>query len=244
VKPKMRTNPLTQVLDLIIPRTCVQCGGPVEETAYDYVCARCVQDLYIVRPPFCDTCGFPFFGVVEKVPACPRCREMAPRFDAGRTVFLHRGVGSVFVRELKYRQAMYLLSDIEKCCVQSPGLQRYLEGSVLVPVPLHPRKRRERGFNQSTALAECFARVGGGLEVVDGLVRRIDTESQTSLDRIHRQSNVKNAFAIAPKAAFNRSQRYILIDDVFTTGATLNACSAQLRKAGVEHLDVLTLAHG
>ena len=100
------------------------------------------------------------------------------------------------------------------------------------------------GYGIGASLQALFARVGGGLEVVDGLVRRIDTESQTSLDRIHRQSNVKNAFAIAPKAAFNRSQRYILIDDVFTTGATLNACSAQLRKAGVEHLDVLTLAHG
>jgi competence protein ComFC len=240
----MRSVLQGNVLDLVFPRSCMQCGGPVEDSPYEYVCGRCTDDLFLVRPPYCGTCGFPFYGTVESVPSCPHCRELAPCFGSGRTVLLHRGVGRIFVRELKYRRALYLLPDLARFCRVSPDLCEFLAGAVLIPIPLHPRKLRERGFNQSRSLAECFAGVAGGLEVLDGLIRVKDTDSQTRLDRRDRQSNVKNAFAISAKAAFNTSQRYILIDDVFTTGATLNACSAVLRTAGVLKLDVLTVAHG
>ena len=121
----------------------------------------------------------------------------------------------------------------------------YVRGAVLVPVPLHPRKERERGYNQSRLLADCLVPLGGGATHVEELLRRvIDTETQTAFDRRTRHENLKNAFALRPGAAINRALRYILVDDVFTTGSTLNACAAVLRRAGALNLDVVTLGHG
>jgi len=112
-----------------------------------------------------------------------------------------------------------------------------------VPVPLHARKARERGFNQSLLLAQALARVGGG-RVEEVLRRDVDTRSQTEFDRKTRQANLKNAFALVPGARLTPDQKYVLVDDVFTTGSTLNSCARILRRAGALNLDVVTFAHG
>lgn len=126
-----------------------------------------------------------------------------------------------------------------------PGYADYLSGAILVPVPLHPRKQRERGYNQSLLLAESAVQVVEGQAIVEQLLCRvIDTRSQTLFDRSDRQSNLKNAFAMAPGAVITPGQHYLLIDDVFTTGSTLNACAAVLRRAGALNLDVVTFGHG
>jgi ComF family protein len=117
--------------------------------------------------------------------------------------------------------------------------------AVLVPVPLHPRKFRERGYNQSQLIAEHLARAAGGKADVRSLLRRtVDTDSQTHHDRKERQANLKNAFALASPAGLSASQHYVLVDDVFTTGSTLNSCARALRGVGVLNLDVVTFGHG
>jgi ComF family protein len=103
---------------------------------------------------------------------------------------------------------------------------------------------RERGFNQAHTLAELLARQVNGAVVRPLLRRVVDTPTQTRLDRTQRQANLKNAFALAPGAPIEPGQRYVLVDDVFTTGATLNACAGILRRAGLISLDVATLGHG
>ena len=123
-------------------------------------------------------------------------------------------------------------------------LPYFLEGSYLVPVPLHKRKLRERGFNQSRFLADAFSDLVGNLPVVDALIRIKDTKSQTRLKRPDRMKNAKNAFAMSDDTHLDMKKDCIVVDDVFTTGATLNACCTELRKAGAERLRVLTLAHG
>ena len=149
------------------------------------------------------------------------------------------------VHALKYHHGLHVLEDIAVLMAAAPGYVEYLRDAVLVPVPLHPRKSRERCFNQSLLLAECGARVAGGRTAVGELLCRVvDTESQTHYDRAARQENLKNAFALAPGAAINPAQRYLLIDDVFTTGSTLNACATVLRRAGVVNLDAVTFGHG
>ena len=116
---------------------------------------------------------------------------------------------------------------------------------MLVPVPLHPRKEREREYNQSALLAAELARVaGGGARVVPLLRRVVDTDSQTHHDRRARRANLKNAFALACAPGLYASQHLILVDDVFTTGSTLNSCALVLRRAGCLNLDVVTFGHG
>jgi ComF family protein len=137
-----------------------------------------------------------------------------------------------------------VLRDIETMVERTPGYRRYFEGATLVPVPLHAIKLRERGFNQSERIAKLIARRTDAEGVASLLERTVFTQTQTRLSRNARDANVKNAFALAPDAVVIPDHRYILIDDVFTTGSTLNACAAVLREAGATRLKVATLGHG
>ena len=231
--------------DLVFPPVCVHCGGLVEEGGLRHLCARCGPLITFVQPPHCHVCGHPFYGEMHGRRACPHCAELAPAFREGRTCVLLQGPGRTLVHALKYHRALYVLKDIAALIRATSGIAGYLCGAALVPVPLHPRKERERGYNQSRLLAECFAAAAGAnTRVTEPLRRVIDTPTQTAFDRRARQANLKNAFALRSGAAINPAERYVLIDDVFTTGSTLNACAAVLRRAGCLNLDVVTFGHG
>jgi len=232
-------------LDVVFPRVCVHCGGTVEEGSCRHLCPRCVRLVQIVRSPHCPTCGHPYFGEVEENRLCLHCEALVPRFGEGRTAILLQGAGRSLVHALKYHQSLQVLEDIVVIMRATPGYVDWVRGAVLVPVPLHPRKRRERGYNQSHLLAECCVQAAEGqAEVNELLVRVVDTESQTHYDRETRQENLKNAFALAPGGTINPALRYLIVDDVFTTGSTLNSCAAALRRSGVLSLDVVTFGHG
>jgi competence protein ComFC len=232
-------------LDVIFPRSCVHCGGLVEEGRFRHLCRACAKLLFVVGRPHCSTCGHPYFGETELNRRCPHCEALEPEFGEGKTAILLKGPGRSLVHALKYHHGLHVLEDVAAILAAAPGLADYVRGAVLVPVPLHPRKLRERRYNQSRLLAECCVQAAGGQAVVGELLRRaVDTESQTHYDRAARQKNLKNAFALAPGATINPAQRYVLVDDVFTTGSTLNACAAVLRRAGALSLDVITFGHG
>jgi competence protein ComFC len=232
-------------LDVVFPRSCVHCGGLVPANPLRHLCPACTRLLHVVGPPHCTTCGHPYFGETELNRICQHCETLEPAFGAGQTAILLKGPGRSLVHALKYHHALHVLEDIAVIMASVPGYADHLRGAVLVPVPLHPRKLRERRYNQSRLLAECCVRVAAGASRVEELLRRVvDTESQTHYDRAARQKNLKNAFALAPRAAINPAQRYLIVDDVFTTGSTLNACAAVLRRAGVLSLDIVTFGHG
>ncbi len=176
------------------------------------------------------TCGHPFFGELAENRGCEHCEVLEPRFDQGKTAVLLQGPGRSLVHALKYHGAQYVAEDITDIMRRAPGYADYLRGAVLVPVPLHPKKQRQRQFNQSRLLAECgVAAADGQATIGELLCRVVNTVSQTHYDRAARQENLKNAFALAPGATLNPAQRYILVDDVFTTGSTLNSCALVLR---------------
>lgn len=232
-------------LDVVFPRSCVHCGGLADSDQLRHLCPACIRLLLVVGPPHCSTCGHPYFGETEINRLCQHCEALEPAFGAGKTAILLKGPGRSLVHALKYHQALQVLEDFAVIMESAPGYLDHLRGAVLVPVPLHPRKLRERRYNQSRLLAECCAQVAAGTARVEELLRRVvDTESQTHYDRAARQKNLKNAFALAPHAAINPAQRYLIVDDVFTTGSTLNACAAVLRRAGVLSLDIVTFGHG
>ncbi|MFI5335171.1 MAG: ComF family protein [Opitutales bacterium] len=232
-------------LDVVFPRNCVSCGGVVEGGRLRHLCPACTARVQIVEAPHCTTCGHPFYGDMAVNRQCEHCEYLVPEFGEGRTAILSKGPGRALVHALKYHQGLHVLEDIQSLMGETPGYATYLRGAVLVPVPLHPRKLRERGYNQSRLLAEAAMQVvGGQARIEEVLVRSVDTISQTRFDRSTRQANLKNAFAMAPGAVITPGLHYILIDDVFTTGSTLNACAAVLRRAGAVNLDVATFGHG
>ena len=232
-------------LDVIFPRGCVHCGGVVEDGDYRYLCPPCARLLCLVQAPHCTTCGHPFFGEMTGDRECEHCEVLVPRFDQGKTAVLLQGAGRSLVHALKYHAGLHVLEDIVAIMRQVPGYADYVRGAVLVPVPLHAKKEEKRGFNQSQLLAECALLAANGEAAVQSVLRRVvNTNSQTHYDRDARQENLKNAFALAPGATLNPALRYILVDDVFTTGSTLNSCATVLRRGGVLSLDVVTFGHG
>jgi ComF family protein len=176
---------------------------------------------------------------------CPHCEGLEPAFQTGRTAVLFKGPARALVIELKYHKGLHVLPDLAEVFRRTPDFLAHVRGTRLVPVPLHARKARERGYNQAWLLAETLARAAGGETRVEPLLRRVvDTQTQTAFDRRTRMANLKNAFALAPGAALNPALRYILVDDVFTTGSTLNSCARTLRRAGCLNVDVVTFGHG
>lgn len=210
-----------------------------------HLCSACAQALRVVEAPHCSTCGHPYYGEMLDNRECPHCELLVPVFGEGKTAVLLKGSGRSLIHALKYHQGLHVLEDIATIMATVPGYADYLRDAVLVPVPLHPRKLRERGYNQSQLLAQCCVQaVDGQARIEELLHRAVDTVSQTHFDRATRQENLKNAFAMLPGAAITPGQHYILVDDVFTTGSTLNACAAILRRAGCQSLDVVTFGHG
>lgn len=241
--------PLRQVcrdaLDIIFPRVCVHCGGLVEAGWLRHLCGRCARFLALVEGPHCPTCGHPIPGTVAGDRECPHCETLDPVFGEGKTAVVSKGPARSLIHALKYHHGLHVLEDLQAIMAAVPGYADYLRGAVLVPVPLHPRKLRERQYNQSLLLARCAAAAAGEAVRVEEVLRRVvDTVSQTRFDRATRRENLKNAFALAKGARINPAQRYVLYDDVFTTGSTLNACAVVLRRAGAVKLDVATFGHG
>jgi ComF family protein len=231
---------------VVFPPVCVLCRDQVPEGGgFRHLCGRCVRKIDWVQPPQCTTCGHPFYGDVAGARMCPHCADLRPAFREGRTAVLLKGAGRALVHELKYHRGLHVLADMEEIFRRSPPVLELARDAVLVPVPLHPRKERERGFNQSALIAASLARAAGGATRVEPVLRRtVDTISQTHHNRRERRENLKNAFAPAPRAVITPGRHYLLVDDVFTTGFTLNSCAIALRRAGGLNLDVVTFGHG
>jgi ComF family protein len=231
-------------LEVFFPRSCVHCGDAIEDSDYDFLCQHCSRELFLSKSPMCKTCGYPFFGMLAGPRICPHCIELDPVFEQGRTLFLAKGPARSLIHELKYKSGFYVLQDVRKMIARSPHYQAYFQDAVLVPVPLHPCKLRERGFNQSRVIAACLLETTAAKDLQNLLIRQIYTQTQTRLSRAARHQNVKNAFALTSDAVVIPDQTYIIVDDVFTTGSTLNACAAVLRDAGATQIKVATLGHG
>jgi len=244
------------LLDLFFPRSCVHCRRAVDnKSPLRHLCSRCAAKVTPITPPRCTTCGYPFYGAVDEsldTRLCPHCEGLDPAFGEGRTCVLLRGPARSLVHALKYHNGLYIIEDMLHFFASSPGLAQWLSSAVLVPVPLHPRRQRKRGYNQAEILAHALSKLASDTAdnnayrpQVKPLLRRVrHTESQTRYDKQTRLKNLKDAFALKTHAEISPETRYIVIDDVFTTGATLNSCAKVLRRAGARHIDVVAFGHG
>ena len=232
-------------LDLLFPRDCLITGEPVADgSAYRYLSTAALSQIFFVSAPACKYCGQPLYACVEPGAVCANCRDLQPLFAEGRTLFLAKDGGRQLIHALKYQGARYLLADLSQMMAKHAGYRAFFTDAILVPVPLFPRRERQRGYNQALLIAKAIAKISQNCDVLCLLRRVRDTPSQTCLSRERRISNVKNAFAIRPHLLLNKERRHIIIDDVFTTGSTLNACALALKEEGFARVDVATLSHG
>jgi ComF family protein len=174
--------------------------------------------------------------------ACGRCRRGRQPFASGASFGPYEGTLRVVLHELKYGGRRRAAGRLAEALLEEPAVRALVATSdVLVPVPLHPRRLRERGFNQSALLAGELARRAGTSSCPDALVRRQDTVPQAGLTAAARRRNVREAFAVRRRASL-AGRVVTLVDDVLTTGATALACARRIEEAGAREVRLLTVA--
>jgi ComF family protein len=231
------------LLDLVYPALCPACDARLERDATPPWCAGCAASLEPLSAPHCVVCGEPFDSAGPSH-ICRRCVASPPAFDEARAPLRYGGALADALLRYKHGGREALGGALARCfAAASLAIHFDRDADVVVPVPLHPTRLAQRGFDQAARLARAIARAKRLPLLLRGLRRIRATPPQTSLSGRARRQNVTGAFAAAPRSSSAlRDRRVLLVDDVLTTGATASACAHALRAAGAARVYVLTLA--
>jgi ComF family protein len=233
------THAARLVLDIALPTLCVACRESVDGEG---VCAECWSKLSFIAPPFCPRLGIPF--VYDPGPELLSMEAIAnpPAYQRARAAVRYDDVARTLVHALKYQDRTDLAPAMGRWMARA-GKELLQQADVLVPVPLHWRRGWSRRYNQSGALARVISRQSGVRLASDALRRVRSTEQQVGLSRAQRATNVQGAFKVSPdRAAEIQGRHVILVDDVLTSGATVDACARSLLRAKAAQVDVLVFA--
>ena len=222
------------------PEGCQICGNRLADSFNGFICRPCQRQAVPINAPICQCCGLPAENHAPSDFKCITCREAPWHFDRARALFRTSGMVRDVIHRFKYEQADFFeplmedwLRQFPRTCLQLPDC--------IIPIPLHPLKKRDREFNQAESIARLLSdqlQIPSRPELA---IRIRHTETQTHLSRAKRLKNMKGAFAAGPARL---PGRVLLVDDVMTTGATASAVAAVLKRAGAHEVDVLTLARG
>lgn len=232
------------LLDWIYPPKCMACQTilmPVHNSFEKYLCANCKSLFVPIADPFCLRCGHPKKNSsVSTQSSCISCRGKEFYFENHRAAFAYEEVVREMVLNIKFRSKRqvaqglgWLFADVCK--------NWNIKGDYIVPIPLHPSKKRMRGFNQATLLAQPIGSVCG-IPVANNMMLRIKkTPPQSGLSALAREQNLSNAFRCNNKKYNVAGKTIILIDDIFTSGATINACAKCLLESNAAKIYAVSL---
>lgn len=242
--PATATTWIEAALGFLYPPVCQLCNTNRATANDGYVCGTCFQRVRFIKPPFCERCGLPFEGSFTSQFTCSNCTSLELHFSTARSAVIAKDAVLDVIHRYKYNRALwfepFLAGLLTTASLPELAGQNW---DAIVPVPLHPTKEREREFNQAARLGHCLSQATGIPLQSDWLRRVTPTRTQTLLTRAERADNVRQAFAA--RAGLNLSgKRVIVLDDVFTTGATTSACARTLRTAGAGNVCVWTVARG
>ncbi len=231
------------VLDAVLPPLCLGCSEVVETPGG--LCAACWASFAFIAPPYCARCAHPFVHRVDTTALCGACAAQPPPYRRARAVLVYDDKSRKLVLPFKHGDR----TDIARACgawMARAGAELLADADLVAPVPLHWRRLFTRRYNQAQLLARIAvaATPSTGARLVPDLMRRRRwTGSQSGLAAKQRYDNVRQAFDLNPRwAAQVAGKSVLLVDDVLTTGATLETCARVLQRGGAQHVDVLTLA--
>jgi ComF family protein len=231
-------------LGFFYPEICRICETERATAKTGFVCPKCWSQVRFIRPPFCEHCGLPFEGDITTVFECTNCREMELHFSSARSAVVAKTIVLEIIHRFKYRRELWFGPFLAELLLREavPAL-RGQRWDFIAPVPLHPVKEREREFNQAELMAKHLSGATN-ISLNSRLLRRVSpTATQTLLTREQRAENMRGAFAVCKGVKLN-GEKIILVDDVFTTGATTSACAKALKAAGAGDVCVWTIARG
>ena len=241
--PALAARLVRELALFIYPPTCAGCGQPLHSDRSEPFCPDCLRTQEFISEPYCPVCGVPYAKKIPTPHLCGECLAGIHYFDRARSTCFYRGSLREVLNRFKYGGRTSLARSLAQMLI-APGkhLARLHKIDCIIPVPLHPKRLRQRGFNQASLLAR---RLGSALQIsVDyaSLQRSRWTEPQTGLSRRQRAANVRGAFSLTSNAKV-KGKGILVVDDVLTTGETVNQCVRVLKKDGrAREVAVLTVA--
>jgi ComF family protein len=227
-------------LDTVLPARCVVTGETVERQGM--IASSAWASLDFIASPFCQCCGFPFDFEVEGMALCGQCLEETPPYESARAALKYNDASRSMILGFKHGDQTHAVKAFTPWMIRA-GAEMLSDADVIMPVPLHYFRLISRRYNQSGIIARALAKQTGKPVLLDGLMRIRPTPPQGRLKAKDRFANVKKAFAVNARHAEKiQGKTCILIDDVYTTGATVRECAKVLKKAGAAKVHVLTLA--
>jgi ComF family protein len=239
---------LDWLVDWLYPPRCRACNGSIQGRDREYFCSTCWPHIQLVSHPLCTLCGRPFPDSSGDDHACGVCLSRTPNFGRAHSWACYPREEATehplrqVIQKFKYGRKVALGKPLGQ--LMARGCEEFLaqcNAETIIPVPLHPKRLRWRGFNQSVLLARQINRIYNLPLDCFTLYRKLDTPPQTQLPEEDRRKNMRGAFALTPQTSV-KGKCLLLVDDVYTSGATVNECSRVLKRGGAREVFVLTLA--
>ncbi len=229
------------LMDLLYPEgiSCYLCGDKIRGQHSYGVCPVCRKDFIFVGEKSCSMCG----KQLDRAGLCSDCRSFRHYFDRAYSLCVYDGKVKEWIYSFKYAGRSYLARPFGRMMaerIKEIGMDRWVD--CVVPVPLHRKKQRQRGYNQSRLLADVISRELGMGKARDLLKRIRETPPLSGLTRLQRMETMEGAFYMNGKEAAVKN--VLLIDDIYTTGSTVNQCARALKEGGLVRVYVFTLASG
>lgn len=230
------------IMKLIYPQKCVICRKVIAQSSKEYVCDRCKKTVRPITEPRCKRCSKPCATLEQEL--CGDCSRRKFLVKSGYALYLYDHNMQRAVQNFKYNGVLSCGDYFADEMVAEYGTWlKALSPDAIIPVPIHPKRMRYRGFNQAMYLAERIGEHTGIKVVSDYLIRTEDTKPQKELDNKDRFSNLKKGFSVTCSNS-TQYNKVVLIDDIYTTGATLEACAHVLKQAGISQIFFLCLCIG
>ncbi len=234
---------LNKLIDMILPPRCIVSGDIVDTQGM--LSAEAWSRLNFISEPQCNRCGFPFDfddGAINEGNICLGCSKSPPKYNKARSALVYDDASRDIILGFKHGDQTQSVPTFIPWLMRSGGA--ILEVSdYIIPVPLHRTRLIKRRFNQAGLIAQYLSKEAHVPVMLDGLLRHRSTQTQGHLNTVERKKNVKNAFTVNPKQREKlKNKKVLLIDDVYTTGATVEECTKALMKLGVADVNILTLA--
>ena len=216
---------------------CIVCGDDLDGDYKYNICDRCIKQLPFITSNVCRKCGAPINDMGK---VCMNCKNAGHTFTSNISIFMYSEPMNRFVRELKFHNKKYLANTLGAFIV-TKVIESGKKYDIVIPVPLHENKLKERGYNQSELLCDGLKALGYNVRT-DILIKKKDTPQQVGLEREQRLKNLKGVFKVLHRKDVS-GKVVLLVDDVITTGTTLDECAQSLINAGASKVYCITLCH-